>query len=237
MQSLTLMERQVNAQYGQDDLWLDRQAHLSLQGHAATLKVSPDCSQEVFMLAFSEVHRAAGWLPLHAAVVACGGRAVAISGYSGAGKSTSVLRLAGLGYQVVAEDRAFWHPASGQIAGLDRHLRAFQDSVQRFAPHLWSPAEGGPRDGKGKYLLPLVSAAKPAQLEALVLLGEGHSNSAAELVRAAWECTGVPLTASARQQMQRGVERLLPLMQAQGVTRQSVLSVVEQLLTRREADK
>jgi len=184
---------------------------------------------ELFSLAFTEAHRAGGWLPLHAATVARDDRAVAISGVSGAGKSTAVLRLWNRGFRVVAEDRTFWHVDSGRVAGLDRCLRVFDDSVARFPP----PGRAGfvGRDAKGKGLLPLPPSEQDARLDRLFLFAPGEDLTAARKVRAVWEMSGVPLTGRSREVAERGVARLMPLVHAVGVTRESVLDDVTAALS------
>lgn len=116
-----------------DALWLGEKLHLEVRERGATITVTPDASEAAWTLAFVEAHRAGGWLPLHASVLAHAGRAVAITGVSGAGKSTAALRLAGTGLQVLAEDHAWVSPERCTV-GFDTHLRAYEDSVRRFAP-------------------------------------------------------------------------------------------------------
>ncbi|GAA5502788.1 hypothetical protein Dxin01_02535 [Deinococcus xinjiangensis] len=240
----TVMERPISAQWHGDELWLEG-LYMRVSAAGASLIWAQQAAfpnPEVWMLALTEAHRAGGWLPLHAAAVAQAGRAVALTGVSGAGKSTALLRLGALGYDLLAEDRCFWHAPSGQVAGLDRYLRAFEDSLQRFAPqHLAAQPE---RDSKGKRLLPLPPA-PAAQLCALLLLGPpqtlteqrlsspSHSSrnlSGAERVRALWDTTGLPLTHTGRQQVQRGLERLLPLLFPQTVDRETALLRVQAAL-------
>lgn len=227
-QVLDLMERQVRAHWHADELWLAGQLYVQVDPRHSTLSCeSQGASPEVVMLAMTELHRAGGWLPLHASVVAREGRAVAISGVSGAGKSTALLRLMAEGFEVVAEDRAFWHAASGQVVGLDRFLRAFRDSLERFAPQ-WLEQPLG-RDIKGKWMLPLPES-RSAALQRVLLLGHAPELDPISRVRAAWEMTGTPLTATARAEAQRGVSRLMPLIDSRGATREGVMMGVRALL-------
>lgn len=227
-QTLRLIEQQTEVWVRGDEFWVPGTLHVQL-GRVATLTLTPQAAHsppqalEACLLAMTEAHRAGGWLPLHAATVSVGGRAAALSGVSGAGKSTATLRLLAAGYSVLAEDRTFY--SAGQVAGMDRSLRAFDDSARRFAP-AWLPRSAG-RDAKGKLLLPLPACASPARLERVLLFGpEQSSLSLPERVRAIWEMTGVPLTYSARQAAQRGVSELLPLLDPRPVTREDVLERV-----------
>lgn len=215
-----------------DQLWADEQLHLSLTPEQATLTTAPEMhDQERLMLALTEIHRAGGWLPLHATVVAHDNNAVAIVGQSGAGKSTAALRLAGLGLAVLSEDRAWWHAASGLTTGLDRHFRAFDDSVERFAPTLWPQVAASPRDGKGKVMLPLPQQ-KPAVLKRVFMLRPQAAAplTGPERVRAAWEATGIPLTDTAKAQTMRGLQQILPLLDAEVLTRENVVERVVKVL-------
>lgn len=228
--ALKVMERDLSAHVLHDDLWLDDgQGRLHLHAARGEVHVAGDPGPEAWSVALTEFHRAGGWLPLHAAVLARAGSetarpAVAVTGVSGAGKSTATLRLAGAGYAVLAEDRAFWSAPTGQVAGLDRHLRAFEDSLRTFAPQLLSGLAG--RDSKGKGLVPLPPAAPATLRELLLLRPEVSPLSSAERVRTLWELTGVPLTEQARAQVQAGVMSLLPLLRSTPVSRASVLEAV-----------
>ncbi len=227
--ALTLMDLPVEAAWNESRLWLD-DLYTEVGQHSSRLLVGKGGASAVaWSLALTEVQRAGGWLPLHAAVVARGGKAVAITGVSGAGKSTATLRLLGLGFRVICEDRAFWHAASGEVRGLDRWLRAFDDSVDTFAPQLRDQALAQ-RDIKGKLLLPLTPDAGAAQLLEVLALSDGSVMDSAGRVRLLWETTGYPLTRPARDAVQHGVGRLLPLLRAQTVTRHNVLDAVQELL-------
>lgn len=241
-ETLPLMEQTVSLWRAGNELWVPQLLHLKVQPGGALFTLAPEASSqqewppallEAWTLFFTEAHRAGGWLPLHAAVISHQGRAVAVSGVSGAGKSTATLRLSA-DYAVLAEDRAFWQASSGRVAGLDRCLRLFPESVERFAPHLQALAERAPRDAKGKYMLPLSALTGPSQLAALLCFAPPGSAplalSAAERVRAVWEMTGFPLTALAREEVQRGIGRLLPLLAQEPITRETAIERVKALL-------
>ncbi|MFM2042077.1 MAG: hypothetical protein RLY86_653 [Pseudomonadota bacterium] len=57
-----------------------------------------------------------GLAPLHACVVTIGGRAVALAGHSGAGKSTTAAALLRRGHGLVTDDQAVIDPKSGLVA-------------------------------------------------------------------------------------------------------------------------
>lgn len=241
-ETLSLMEQTVSLWRADNELWVPHLLHLEVQPGGACFTLAPEVVRqqewppallETWTLFFTEAHRAGGWLPLHAAVISHEGQAVAVSGVSGAGKSTATLRLSA-DYAVLAEDRAFWQASSGQVAGLDRCLRLFPESVERFAPHLQAQAERAPRDAKGKHMLPLAAPTAPSQLLALLCFAPLGSTasvlSASERVRTVWEMTGFPLTALAREEVQRGIVRLLPLLAQEPVTRETAIERVKALL-------
>ncbi len=212
------------------ELWLGEGLFLRTEGSEVMALINPAKIQEVdLLLAFAEAHRLAGWLPLHAATVSGVGQALSLSGPSGAGKSTAALRLRGAGLSLLAEDQTWWHAQSGAVTGLDRFLRAYPDSVERFAPHLLGQAQG--QDQHGKLLLPLgTQPAPPAPLQAIGFLGLEPAPSLPERLRALWECTGVPLLPASRQQVSEGVGRLLREVDLFGLSRDEVLECAHKRL-------
>ncbi|GGO18816.1 hypothetical protein [Deinococcus humi] len=124
---------------------------------------------DLWLLALVEVHRAGGWLMLHAAVLMNCHRAVGLTGVSSAGKSTAALRIAGEGVEVLAEDQAWVRPADGLTVGLDLYLRALPDTLARFASHLLERSVG--IDHHGKPLLPVLEPGQSAQLQTLLIFG------------------------------------------------------------------
>jgi len=227
------MERPLEIRVAGDELWLGDQLWARTGPLEAEVRCLPHgAPTEVWALMLTELHRAGGWLPLHAAVVASGPQAVAITGVSGAGKSTAALCLSAAGMQVIAEDRAFWCPASGEIRGLDTHLRVYDDSLARFAPERLPDAVAWERDGHGKLRMPLqLGAPQVARLVQLLLRpAELAPLTPPERVRVLWETTGVPLTFTARQQVQRGVAQLLALLSPHPLDREQVGPAVRGLL-------
>ena len=214
-----------------DEVWLGDHLHLSVgpDGDDARLTAveGEDAPEVAWLLAIVELQRLAGWVPLHAAAVARQGRAVAITGVSGAGKSTAALRLAGEGWTVLAEDQTWVHPATGQVTGLDRFLRTYADSLDRFAPHLRAQVQG--QDAYGKLMVPLRPPQEAAHLGALLVFGLPDHPETAERVRAVWECSGVPLLDSARRISAQGLSRLMRELKIRGTGRETVLAQVEDM--------
>ncbi|WP_407570563.1 hypothetical protein [Deinococcus altitudinis] len=180
-------------------------SHLALNGQV---------SAAVLLLAFSEVQRATGLLPLHASVLHRAGQSIAVSGPSGAGKSTAALRLLGLGWQLVAEDWAWLDPHTLRLTGWDSGLRLRPESLELFAPQL---LESAPTDAHGKKVLSPPRLTGVQTLNALYFLLPQISADAPlpalppqlERVRSVWGMVGAPLTPAARRATQTGVNRLL----------------------------
>jgi hypothetical protein len=123
-----------------------------------------------------------GLLPLHASVVARNGRAAAIAGASGTGKSTLAAALAGRGLEVLADDICVVDvPAKGAPTALPgiRRLRLWRDALE----HLQIPAQRLPRAlwGKEKFLLDCSEPSMngPRRLMAVVVLTTEASGAVA----------------------------------------------------------
>lgn len=213
-----------------DELWLGTHLHLHLAAAPRLTVHLPAPSEAAWLLALAELQRLSGWLPLHAATVAREDRAVGITGVSGAGKSTAALRLAAAGLSVLAEDQTWVHAGSGRVLGLDRFLRTYPDSLDRFAPGLRAAAQG--QDAYGKLMVPLTPPTTPATLDLLLVFGLPHHPSRADSVRALWECTGVPLLARTRQASTQAVNELLRRLSVQGTARETVVEEVTDALSR-----
>lgn len=232
-QQVQLPDRTVTLRCTPEQVWIAGDLHLHVTPGGAQVTV-PDGAggdggaRDVWALALTELHRAAGWLPLHAALIGTPTHAVLIGGPSGAGKSTACLRLRAAGLTVHAEDRAWYHP-DGHALGMDRTLRAYTDSLERFAPDLLPLARTAPRDPRGKIMLPLQP--HPAvTLRGVLLLGEGGPLSGPDRVRHAWELTGVPLTTAGRGAATHGVQTLLRSVPWGRTTRDTVEADVRALL-------
>ncbi len=227
-QRVTVMDTPVQVTVLADELWLDDTLHVAVSADHAVLTLGGATSQLVLAVAMTEAHRAAGWLPLHAALIGGAGGAVALLGDSGAGKSTACLRLHAAGHRILAEDRA-WLSPQGLVTGLDRGLRAFDDSVAHFAPQ-WAEMEDVPRDAKGKRILPLIQQGV-LPLRAALLLSDTSLPQGAPRVALAWSATGLPLTLSARRAAALMVQRFVRDVPWQGVTRETVLAEIAALLS------
>jgi hypothetical protein len=91
-------------------------------------------------LALCESLRASGLLPLHAAVVVRDGRATALCGPSGVGKSTTLLTALHAGWTPLAEDLSWLDPASLTLHGWDRGVRLWpegRDRLPAYAAASW----------------------------------------------------------------------------------------------------
>jgi hypothetical protein len=85
--------------------------------------------------------RTLGLVPLHAACVSQGERAVLIVGKSGSGKSTLSMHAAAAGLALVSEDNLFVEPKRLRAASLPNYLYVRSDTASRLlpaglAPHL-----------------------------------------------------------------------------------------------------
>lgn len=229
-QAIPLMDREAAVVTQGNTFWLDGQLRGQVAAAEVQLQAAPGAARDTWALALTEAHRSGGWLPLHAALVAGPAGAAAVLGVSGAGKSTAALRLRAGGWAVLAEDRA-WVGPHGQAAGLDRTLRAYRDSVERFAPALLPEFDAAPRDPRGKALLPL-EAAPPVPLRAVLVLGAPGPAEVPlpERVRLLWESSGVPLTALGRTQAAQAVARLAQAVNWRRVTRDEVPAAVAEVV-------
>ncbi|MEA2283029.1 MAG: hypothetical protein QOK21_3636 [Solirubrobacteraceae bacterium] len=104
---------------------------------------------------------------LHAAAIACGGRAYALAGPSGAGKSTLALRLARSGAELLGDDCAAI--LAGRVLPTFRAARVRPESLpgldsRRFEPDTSGKARLGPRQG-------VRIASAPVPLAGIVLVG------------------------------------------------------------------
>ncbi|GAA0497146.1 hypothetical protein [Deinococcus depolymerans] len=227
---VTLPDGKAHAQVLGDELWLGGRLHVRLGADLSVLTCAPQgAGQDLWALAFTEAHRAAGWVPLHAALIAGHGGVVAVTGPSGAGKTTACLRLRAAGWTVLAEDRA-WIGPDGQVAGLDRTLRALDDSLARFAPELLGGDGPVARDGRGKRLLPLTVPPVTLPLTAVLLLGHPGPLGAADRVREFWQATGVPLGAAGQRAVSAAAQRLVRTVLWRPAGREEMMTLVPALL-------
>lgn len=227
-QTVSVSNSQIEVWAHGEELWLGQHLHVQLAPNPRITVAPGPVSEAAWLLALAELHRLSGWLPLHAATVGRGEQAVSITGVSGAGKSTAALRLAGAGWTVLAEDQTWVHAVTLRVTGLDRFLRTYPDSLERFAPHLNAQVQG--QDAYGKQLLPLTPPVTPSRLTALLFFGLPPRPGPAERVRGLWECTGLPLLTRTRASTARSVSLLLQQLEVQGTTRETVMTQVDERL-------
>ncbi|MFB9993340.1 hypothetical protein ACFFLM_15325 [Deinococcus oregonensis] len=194
--------------------------------HDAWLRLPLDTAADERLsahLALTEVGRACGLVPLHAAVLTRQGKTVAISGPSGAGKSTASLRLLAAGWSVVAEDSAWLDPLSLQVVGADQGLRVFESSVRQFAPQwLRKPVR---RDAHGKWWFDLPSMGGQTLQRLYLLKDEGTGLiSPAAAVAALWQASGVPLCAAAQQMVSQSLARVAQHLPVEAVERNTLVA-------------
>jgi hypothetical protein len=160
--------------------------------------------------ALCEALRASGLVPLHAAAAippAGATGATAFLGRSGAGKSTTLLRLMEAGWTPLAEDLSWIDPPTGTLYGWDRGVHLWPHTVAAFLPGLADAPWRAGADGKLflAYSDLGVTGARSASLDRVALLLRAPDGDASwepleprDCVRALWESTGVPLTPRGR---------------------------------------
>jgi hypothetical protein len=79
---------------------------------------------------FTLAARVQGLMPLHAACISSGRRAIMLIGGSGAGKSTAVLHCALAGLELVSEDSLFVEPESLLTTGVANFLHVRRESLR-----------------------------------------------------------------------------------------------------------
>ncbi|WP_425147139.1 hypothetical protein [Deinococcus sp.] len=178
-------------------------------------------------LALTEAGRAAGLLPLHAAVLARDGRAVGVTGQSGAGKSTAALRLLEAGWSLVAEDSAWLDPVSFRVAGADVGLRVFEASVRRFAPGWLEQRAALDAHGKLWFGTPRVQG---ATLERMYLLGAPPLGqlSPAAAVTSWWAASGLPISPLTRQTVSAHLGRVASRIPTESIDRDELVTRLTQ---------
>jgi hypothetical protein len=174
-------------------------------------------------VAICESLRARGLVPLHAAVIEREGRATALLGPSGVGKSTTLLSAIDAGWRAVAEDFAWLDPAECLIQGWrgEQGVRIRPDGMSHIPASRRSAPWRVERDGKlllgyddlsprrrGWARLTRVTVlhrdpSRDSALEALEALG------LRDATRALWESAGVPLCRVSRARFAAAVPALL----------------------------
>jgi hypothetical protein len=179
--------------------------------HSATLALH---------VAICETLRARGLVPLHAAVCVRDGKATAIVGRSGIGKSSTLLTAVEAGWLPLAEDCAWLDPRTRRVhawAG-DRGLRLTSEGLHRV-PTRWQLAAWR-RQPDGKFFLPFdqIASSRPpsADLTRVLVLDRDPSRRSEldqlaprDATRALWESAGVPLCRISREVFATQVPLLL----------------------------
>ncbi len=86
--------------------------------------------------------------PLHACAVTLAGRAIAIAGDSGAGKSTTARALLHRGHRLLAEDQAIIDPLSGLLHPGAPDLRLWAEAARLFGDPMTEEARVGAEEDK-----------------------------------------------------------------------------------------
>ena len=180
---------------------------------------SSDSRFEIAMIGLAEGLRASGLISLHTSMPARDGRALALLGPSGRGKTTSLIRALSGGLQPVCEDFAWCEPGSARVYGFDRGLRLLPDTAKLFEQLFQMQASqirGGEQQGD-KWFVPYSSFTErqSATLAALVLLERQPELPTAWLevapraaALALWEASGMPLSDPVRQRTSQEIGRL-----------------------------
>jgi hypothetical protein len=121
-----------------------------------------------------------GELALEAAtLVAPDGRCVAISSFSGLGKSTVAAVLCGRSWKLVADDitRVTWDSDAATVWPSNSTLKLWRDACEKL--NIDFEKLGRVRAGVDKYHVPFTAAEKPIRLDAIVKLRMGPQAHAA----------------------------------------------------------
>ncbi len=113
---------------------------------------------------WSIVLAARGQESLHGSAVERCGRAVAVLGHSGAGKSSAALSLLDHGWRLVTDDLLTFDAWGRAVPG---------PPILRLAPDRAMGRSGQP-DPAGKFRLPVVTCADPVPLVAVIILDDRH---------------------------------------------------------------
>lgn len=196
----------------------DSAIHLEFDGSGVELTLfGAEASMPICLgLALIEAIRASGLLPMHAAITLHAGVALALTGTSGTGKTTTLMQALSRGYTPVSEDFAWLNPQSMRVHSVDRGLHCLPDTLARaleYFPHV-KPIQANPR----KQLIPFAQIATQTwecglhaiwKLERQLELNSAVIPlSLAERVMTLFETTGLPLTMLTRAQAAAVIPRL-----------------------------
>ena len=164
--------------------------------------------------------RSSGLVPLHASVATRDGAAVAFTGQSGVGKSSTLVALLARGWAPVAEDFAWLDPATRRVYGWDRGVHLTDQGRARLRDDI--PVFGWRRE-HDKHFIEFdrlsTTASSRASSAALARIIELRRDDACDssvgrlgprdAVRALWESAGVPLCDRSRNRFTVEVPALL----------------------------
>lgn len=191
---------------GPDSAWVhgttqDVHLHIGRERSVITVHADTPGADEALMVAFTEVLRAQGLLPLHAAVFEQEGRVTALLGPSGTGKSTALLGALLSGAQPITEDYGLFEPVTGLLHGLDSGLRCLPDTLARVRAAVPDLPEPATVRGKALVTWAMLGAEQRWQAPLThveVLRRDGQAAGVrplppAQRVMNLWAATGVPL--------------------------------------------
>lgn len=178
--------------------------HLHAQHDRVQLKLygSDDDLAPSLMVAGIEALRLSGLVPLHAAIATHGGEAIAFTGASGAGKTTTLLHAVQAGWQPICEDFAWLEPVSMTVFGADRGLRLLPDTLEWFKRVFPDVGLGAVEGGKTSVeFADLAPRVWQARLHAILRLERRPSGvaqleelSPSERLIALFEASGLPVS-------------------------------------------
>jgi hypothetical protein len=180
---------------------------LSSTGAQLHLAGAPFAGFGALDAALAEALASTGMARLHAAVVTCGTRTLALLGPSGRGKSTTALRAALAGWRIVTEDDCFLDTQSLTVHGAGHEVRLRLDAADRLADSLPFAKTGAPIGDRHPVRFDDVGGrADAAVLTHLVHLTRRRgpvpawsSMTKAEAVMALLESSGIALTERVQQ--------------------------------------
>lgn len=204
----------------------DRRARIRIWTGSTRIEVDTLLALHV---AFSEALRASGLVPLHAAVAVRDGRATALIGPSGVGKSTTLLAAVDDGWLPLAEDFAWLDPTTRRVFGWggERGVRLTTAGLSRLHADARAAAWRRRADGKFELAYEVVARSRPASAEltrVVVLTRHGSRESMIEplgprsAAQALWECSGVPLCRVNREAFASQVPALVANLEWQQLT-------------------
>jgi hypothetical protein len=202
----------------------DERATLTLHGAGDSSDLQP-----CLMVAGIEALRSSGLVPLHAAIAVRDGAALALTGKSGAGKTTTLLHALRAGFAPLCEDFAWLEPTTMHVYGADRGLRCLPETARRLEAWFPQARPGAPDGDKALYdFADLGSRVWSAPLTRLWTLERGATPglgplSPSERLVALYTASGVPVTRAAQAQL----TRLLPGIATRLELRRATLGAVD----------